>query len=46
MSKIFALVFATLEKRPIRTLVHASGNAEEAEFERKLWFKEKEIYSY
>ena len=39
-------VLATLEKRPIRTLVHASGNAEEAEFERKLWFKEKEIYSY
>lgn len=39
-------VLATLEKRPIRTIIHASGNREEAEFERKLWFKEKEIYSY
>lgn len=39
-------VFATLEKRPIRTIIHASGNPEEAEFERKLWFKEEEIYSY
>jgi nucleoside-diphosphate kinase len=39
-------VLATLQNRPIRTIVHASGNDEEAEFERKLWFKEKEIYNY
>jgi len=37
---------ANLEKRTIRNLVHASGSKEEAEFERKLWFKEEEIYSY
>ena len=39
-------VLATLQNRPIRTIVHASGNKDEAEFERKLWFHEKEIYSY
>lgn len=39
-------VLATVQNRPIRTIVHASGNEEEADFERKLWFKEKEIYSY
>lgn len=39
-------VLATLESRPIRTIVHASGNKEEADFEVKLWFKEKEIYKY
>lgn len=27
-------------------VIHASGSFHEAEFERKLWFKEKEIYSY
>ncbi len=35
-----------VEKRSGRNLIHASGNTEEAEFERKLWFKEKEIYRY
>ena len=35
-----------LEKRAAQNIVHASGNKEEAEFERKLWFKEEEIYSY
>lgn len=39
-------VLATMKKRPIKTIVHASGNHEEAEFEKKLWFKEKEIYEY
>lgn len=39
-------VLATLKRRPIKTVVHASGNVEEAEFERKLWFKEKEIFIY
>ncbi len=32
--------------RPIRNLVHASGNKEEAEFEIGLWFSESEIYDY
>ena len=27
-------------------IIHASGADEEAEFERKLWFKESEIYEY
>ncbi|MBU0572400.1 nucleoside-diphosphate kinase [Patescibacteria group bacterium] len=37
---------ANVSKRTIRNLVHASGTKEEAVFERKLWFKEEEIYSY
>jgi len=37
---------ANTQRRVVRNLVHASGNKEEAEFERKLWFKEKEIYDY
>jgi nucleoside-diphosphate kinase len=37
---------ANSAKRPIRNLVHASGNAEEAEFEIGLWFSESEIYDY
>jgi len=37
---------SNLQKRTTRNVVHASGTKEEAEFERKLWFKEKEIYSY
>mgnify|MGYP001568102382 CR=1 FL=1 len=39
-------ILANLRKRPMRSIVHASGNVEEAEFEKKLWFKEKEIYDY
>ncbi|MDO8488160.1 MAG: nucleoside-diphosphate kinase [bacterium] len=35
-----------VEKRSARNLVHASGNVEEAEFEKKLWFKENEIHQY
>jgi hypothetical protein len=27
-------------------LVHASGNAEEAEYEIGLWFKENELFDY
>jgi len=34
------------QKRTTQNLIHASGNKVEAEFERKLWFKEEEIYSY
>ncbi|HRV76200.1 MAG: nucleoside-diphosphate kinase [Candidatus Nomurabacteria bacterium] len=33
-------------KRPIRNLVHASGEKDEAEFEVNLWFSEEEIYEY
>lgn len=32
--------------RAIYNLVHASGNAEEAEREVKLWFSEKELFRY
>ena len=39
-------ILATSSRRPIRTLVHASGNIKEAEFEIKLWFKEEEIHKY
>lgn len=39
-------VIANEKKRPIRNLIHASGNREEAEFEVALWFKESEIVSY
>jgi nucleoside-diphosphate kinase len=37
---------ANTQGRTIRNLIHASGNIEEAEFECKLWFREKEIYEY
>lgn len=37
---------ANLEQRPVRNLVHASGTAEEAEFEVRLWFREDEIHPY
>ncbi|PIZ51909.1 nucleoside-diphosphate kinase [Candidatus Woesearchaeota archaeon CG_4_10_14_0_2_um_filter_33_13] len=33
-------------KRPLRNLVHASGNKEEAENEIALWFKPEEIFSW
>lgn len=37
---------ANARKRPVRNLVHASGNAEEAKYEEELWFHKEEIYSY
>lgn len=37
---------ANTQKRTVRNLIHASGNQEEAEFERQLWFHEDEIYTY
>lgn len=37
---------ANSRKRPVINLVHASGNVEEAEFEKKLWFHEEEIHDY
>ncbi len=39
-------ILANLQKRPMRSIVHASGNIEEAELEKKLWFKNAEIYKY
>lgn len=37
---------ANAKKRPIRNLIHASGNEEEAKHEVSLWFTDKEITSY
>lgn len=37
---------ANARKRPVRNMVHASGNPEEAAYEQELWFHEKEIYDY
>jgi nucleoside-diphosphate kinase len=37
---------ANTAKRPIKNLMHASGNTEEAAYEIPLWFSKKEIYSY
>lgn len=34
------------QKRPIKNLVHASGNKEEADFEVSLWFSDSELYRY
>ncbi len=35
-----------LDERAVRTLVHASGNVDEAENEIKIWFGEKDIFDY
>ena len=37
---------ANARRRPIRNLIHASGNIEEEKIEEKLWFTPKEIHSY
>jgi nucleoside-diphosphate kinase len=37
---------ANAGQRPIRNLIHASGNKEEAEFEINLWFKADELFDY
>ena len=37
---------ANTGKRPIKNLIHASGNVEEAQFEVDLWFPNSEIASY
>ena len=39
-------VLANIKKRPIKNLVHASGNLEEAEVEIKNWFTNEEILDY
>ncbi len=38
--------FANAQDRPIKNLVHASGNKEEADFEVALWFHEDELFDY
>ena len=35
-----------LDKRSVRNLIHASGNAEEAAQEIPIWFKEEELQDY
>lgn len=37
---------ADLDQRSVRNLIHASGTAEEAEKEMKIWFKEEELHNY
>ncbi len=37
---------ANAKKRPVRNLVHASGNVEEAKYEIELWFHQDELYTY
>lgn len=37
---------ANNDMRPIRNLVHASGNEEEAKFEIELWFNKDELFDY
>ncbi|HUV43172.1 MAG TPA: nucleoside-diphosphate kinase [Patescibacteria group bacterium] len=39
-------MFADTRKRSTKNLIHASGDAQEAKFERQLWFREEEIYDY
>lgn len=39
-------VMADERKRPLRNIVHASGNKEEAQNECRVWFAEAEIYDY
>ena len=37
---------ANTNRRPIKNLIHASGNKEEAVFEVDLWFGKDEIHPY
>lgn len=37
---------ANTQGRTVENIIHASGSKQEADLERKLWFKETEIYSY
>ena len=37
---------ANERKRSVHNLVHASGNPEEAEYEKQLWFRSEEIQDY
>ena len=37
---------ANARSRPVRNLIHASGNSAEAEYETALWFKPEELHDY
>lgn len=37
---------ANSQNRPLRNLIHASGNVEEANNEIKIWFTDTELYAY
>ena len=37
---------SNVQKRPLRNLIHASGNVAEAENEIKIWFTNTELYDY
>jgi nucleoside-diphosphate kinase len=39
-------VKANAQKRPVKNLVHASGDSEEANFEIDLWFDAEELHDY
>jgi nucleoside-diphosphate kinase len=39
-------ILANLDKRPVKNMIHASGNVEEAQFESQLWFRDNEIHDY
>lgn len=39
-------IAANAEKRPVKNLVHASGDKAEADFEIDLWFSEEELHNY
>ena len=43
---IDSAMVANLAKRATQNLVHASGSKKEAEFEKKLWFRNPEIHQY
>lgn len=38
--------YANIEKRGVTNLVHISGSIEEANFEKTVWFKPDEIFTY
>lgn len=39
-------VLGDLQRRPIKNLIHASGTAEEAEREIRVWFRDDEIHAW
>ena len=38
--------YADKKKKPIKNLIHASGNKKEAEHEINLWFSDSELFKY
>ncbi len=39
-------LYANTKEAPVRNLIHASGNKEDAKIEVSLWFSDEEIHSY